>query len=224
MIAIASHMIASAAHDLQGKARRRVRSIISSVSPALQKKRQFSELLKSGQLVIGRYSYGVPDVVVYPGETERVLLGSFCSIADDVRIFVGGNHRTDWVSTFPFRIQFGLPGAHADGCPTSKGDVIIGHDVWIGAGAWVLSGVRVGNGAVIGGSSVVASDVAPYAIVVGNPAREIRKRFSEEHIAMLEHLAWWDWPLERIIENVGQLCSPDIDAFFAAQANARPRL
>jgi len=167
--------------------------------------------------VIGRYSYGLPDVVVYPKEPQKVLIGSFCSIADDVRIFVGGNHRTDWVSTFPFRIIFELPGQRTDGCPASKGDVVIGHDVWIGAGARVLSGVSVGNGAVIGASSVVASNVAPYAIVVGNPAREIRKRFSDEHIVLLQHLAWWDWPLERIMDNVELLCSPDIDSFFAAQ-------
>lgn len=210
-------MIARAIYHLEYKARRRAQTVIYAVLPALDTKRRRRSLLESGQLVMGRYSYGFPEVVVYPGEHHRVLIGSFCSIAQDVRIFVGGNHRTDWISTFPFRIVFGLPGQHVDGLPSSKGDVAIGHDVWIGAGARVLSGVRVGNGAVIGASSVVAGDVAPYAIVVGNPAREVRKRFSEQHIAMLEHLAWWDWPLERIMENVGLLCSPDIDSFLAAQ-------
>ena len=221
MITRAAPLIASSTQHLQEKARHRIRTIISSASPTLQKKRRCKELLDSGQLTIGRYSYGFPDIVIYPEEPQRALIGSFCSIGDDVRIFVGGNHRTDWVSTFPFRIRFGLPGRHADGCPASKGDVIIGHDVWIGAGARVLSGVRIGNGAVIGASSVVASDVAPYAIVVGNPAREIRKRFSEEHIAGLEHLAWWHWPLERIMDNVELLCSSDLDSFFAAQPDNR---
>ncbi|MGI9119204.1 MAG: CatB-related O-acetyltransferase [Acidimicrobiales bacterium] len=187
----------------------------------LMKERRWNKLLESGQLSFGRYSYGRPDIFINPGETQRVLIGSFCSIAGDVRIFVGGNHRTDWVSTFPFRIVFDLPGKYSDGCPASKGDVVIGHDVWIGAGATVLSGVQVGSGAVIGASSVVANDVPPYAIVVGNPAREIRKRFSEEYIVMLEHIAWWHWPLERIIDNVELLCSPDIASFCSAHLDSR---
>lgn len=152
---------------------------------------------------------------MYPGESESVLIGSFCSIGDDVRIFVGGNHRTDWISTFPFRIRFGLTGRHADGCPTSNGGVVIGHDVWIGAGATLLSGTCVGNGAVIGASAVVARDVAPYSIVVGNPAKEVRKRFSEADITKLERLAWWDWPLERILDNVRLLCSTNLDGLVA---------
>ena len=106
--------------------------------------------------------------------------------------------------------------------PASNGDVVIGHDVWIADRATVLSGVQIGNGAIVGASVVVASDVAPYAIVVGNPAREIRKRFSDARIAKLQELAWWDWPLERIFDNVPLLCSPDIDAFLATQATARP--
>ncbi|MEJ7786334.1 MAG: CatB-related O-acetyltransferase [Solirubrobacteraceae bacterium] len=199
-----------------------MREAIHALRLGLQKDRRDKELLTSGQLAIGRYSYGLPDVIVYPGETQRVVIGSFCSIADDVRIFVGGNHRPDWVSTYPFRIKLGLPGAHTDGCPTSNGDVTIGHDVWIGSGARVLSGVRIGNGAVIGASSVVASDVAPYAVVVGNPAREVRKRFGDAHIAMLERLAWWRWPLERIIDNVALLCSSDLDSFLAAQTRGGP--
>lgn len=210
-------MIGRATRHLQAKAPPRVRKAIHAVRLGLQKDRRDKKLLTSGQLVIGRYSYGLPDVVAYPGETQRVVIGSFCSIADDVRVFVGGNHRPDWVSTYPFRIKLGLRGAHTDGCPASNGDVTIGHDVWIGSGARVMSGVRVGNGAVIGASSVVASDVAPYAVVVGNPAREIRKRFGDEHIAMLEQLAWWRWPLERIIDNVALLCSSDLDSFLAAQ-------
>lgn len=214
-------MTASAARVLETRARRRAWTIIDRVAPAVGTMRRSTELLRSGQLVIGRHSYGMPDVVVFPGESQRVLIGSFCSIADDVRIFVGGNHRPDWISTFPFRIAFGLPGQREDGCPTSKGDVTIGHDVWIGSGARVLSGVNIGNGAVIGASAVVAGDVAPYAIVIGNPAREVRKRFSEEHIAALEQLAWWDWPLDKIIDSVGILCSPDISSLLAGRPDAR---
>lgn len=192
------------------------------VAPELQKTRRRKMLLASGQLVMGRHSYFVPNVVAYKGETNKVVIGSFCSVGADVRIFVGGNHRPDWATTYAMRVSFGLPGAHEDGCPTSKGDVIIGHDCWIADGSTVLSGVRIGNGAVVGSSAVVAGDVAPYAIVVGNPAREIRKRFSDEQIAMLEELAWWDWPLERILDNVPLLSSGDIEALVAAQPDARP--
>lgn len=206
----AQRVLASLAAELKEKGARRVQKAIHSVRPDLERKHRCKELLRSGQLSIGRYTYGLPEVIVYPGDTHRALIGSFCSIAEDVRIFVGGNHRTDWVSTYPFRIVFELPDRYNDGCPASKGDVVIGHDVWIGAGATVLSGVRVGNGAVIGASAVVAGDVPSYTIAVGNPATNVRRRFSDEHIAALEEVKWWDWPVERIVNNVEILCSPDI--------------
>ena len=179
----------------------------------VRRRRRQRGLTESGLLSIGRYTYGIPEVVIDPADRQHVNIGSFCSIAEDVRIFTGGNHRTDWISTFPFRIVFGLPGRHEDGCVTSKGDVIIGHDVWIGAGARILSGVHIGNGAVIGASSVVASDVGPYSIVVGNPARQVRERFSTEQIAALEAIQWWDWPVEKIIANVPILSTSRIDEF-----------
>jgi acetyltransferase-like isoleucine patch superfamily enzyme len=152
-----------------------------------------------------------------------VTIGSFCSIADGVRIFVGGNHRTDWISTFPLRIVFDLPGRGEDGCVSSKGDVVIGHDVWIGAGVTVLSGVHIGNGAVLGASAVVTSDVAAYTIVVGNPARKVRDRFSPEHIARLEAIRWWEWPVDRIIASVPTLCSPRVTEFCSGESDEEPR-
>lgn len=127
---------------------------------------------------------------------------------------MGGNHRPDWVSTYPFRFMLDLPGALEDGHPATKGDIEVGHDVWIGRGARIMSGVTVGNGAVVGAAAVVAGDVRPYAIVVGNPAREVRRRFGEEAIAALERIAWWDWPDERIVEAVPLLSSAQIDRFI----------
>lgn len=165
-------------------------------------------------LTLGRESYGSPTVHVHVGDTARVRIGSFVSIAADVEIFVGGNHRTDWVSTFPFRLRFGLPGAGTDGHPATKGDVIIGNDVWIARGAKILSGVKIGDGAVIGAYALVSKDVRPYAIVAGNPAREIRRRFSDEQVDALQSIAWWDWPLDKIHESVSLLSSSDVDAFI----------
>lgn len=212
---------ASVARMFANGARSQARTIVYATWPTLAQKRRCRQLIKTGQLVIGRHSFFLPNVIVHEGEHHKVVIGSFCSIYEDVRIFVGGNHRPDWISTYAFRAVFKMPGRYVDGCPTSKGDVIIGHDVWIGAGATLLSGVHVGNGAVIGAESVVAKDVAPYSIVVGNPAREVRKRFPQEQIEMLEQLAWWDWPMHQIIDNVALLCSPNVDAAVDAYGPGR---
>src|ERR1700744_3571529 len=156
-------------------------------------------------LEIGRYTYGSPQVRRYRGDECIVRIGSFCSLAEDIVMTVGGDHVLDRPSTFPFRARLELPGAYADGHPHSKGDIEIGHDVWIGREARVLSGVRVGDGAVIGAYAVVARDVRPYAIVVGNPAREVRRRFTDAQCEALLAIAWWNWPEERILANIGQL-------------------
>lgn len=171
----------------------------------------------SSHITHGRHSYigRTTHAIAYPGDHAAVYVGSFCSIADWVEFMVGGNHRVDWVSTYPFRVRLGLPGALCDGHPATKGDITIGHDVWIGRGARILSGVTVGNGAVIGASAVVGSDVRPYAVCVGNPAREVRRRFGDEQIAALERIAWWEWPEERIRAAIPRLTSSDVDRFIA---------
>lgn len=143
-----------------------------------------------------------------------MIVGSFVSIGPDVILMDGGDHRVDWASTFPFRAIFDLPLAYADGHPASRGDITIGHDVWIGRGARVRSGVTVGNGAVIGGYAVVTRDVRPYAIVVGSPARETRRRFDDEQIASLQQIAWWHWPIEKVLACVPQLCSANVEHFI----------
>jgi len=179
--------------------------------PVREETLTWDELVSSGRLTIGRYSYGRPTVYAYPGDGGSVSIGSFVSIGHGVEIFLGGNHRTDWLSTYPFRIVFDLPGAYEDGLPATKGKVVIGNDVWIGKGVTVLSGVCIGDGAVVGAYALVAKDVQPYAIVVGNPAREVRRRFDAEKVNRLAKLAWWDWPIERIMEAVPLLCSSDLD-------------
>lgn len=165
-------------------------------------------------LTMGAHSYGLPRVLAYAGNDARARVGAFCSIGADVEFLLGGYHHPEWVSTFPFRIMLQLPGAFEDGQPTTRGDVVVENDVWIGRGAKILSGVTVANGAVVGAFAVVTRDVRPYAIVVGNPARELRRRFDDERVDALLASRWWEWPLERIVEYVPLLCSPDVDAFL----------
>lgn len=164
---------------------------------------------------IGRFTYGGATFKLWSAG-ERVEVGAFCSFAEDVLIFGGGEHRLDWVTTHPLRIAFNSSGAGQDGHPHSKGPTRIGNDVWIGHGAMVLSGVTIGDGACIGAGAVVSKDVPPYTIAAGNPAIVMRSRFSDAQIAQLLHIAWWNWPIDRIKQFEALLCSSDIDAFIVA--------
>jgi acetyltransferase-like isoleucine patch superfamily enzyme len=162
---------------------------------------------------IGEWTYGTPTVFSWR-EGTTLKIGRFCAIADGVIILLGGEHRIDWVTTYPFSKLF--PKAKGfTGHPRSRGDVIIGNDVWIGTDALILSGVEIGNGAVIAARSVVTEDVAPYSIVAGNPAKHIKFRFNESRRDDLQKIAWWDWPLSKIEEAWPLLLSSDIKAFIA---------
>lgn len=178
-----------------------------------EKNRKFEKAKREGLVTVGAYSYGTPLIISFPGDKNRVRIGSYCSIADDVTIFVGGNHRADWITTFPIRLKLELVKEPEQGILSSKGDVVIGSDVWIGYGATILSGVEIGHGAVIGARTVVTKPVPPYAIVAGNPGRVVGKRFSENQIGQLLSVKWWDWPAEKVIANVELLCSDEIDGF-----------
>ena len=111
----------------------------------------------------------------------------------------GANHQMNSISTFPFNI---FEGWDADAPEISdlplKGDTIIGNDVWIGQNAVILPGVHIGDGAIIGANSVVGSDVPAYTIVVGNPAKEVRKRFDSEMIDLMLKFKWWDKSIDEI--------------------------
>lgn len=132
----------------------------------------------------------------------NVEVGAFCSISDNV-VVGGGNHPLDWVSTSPAfykgrdSISKRLAKLEYD---ASDAHTIIGNDVWIGNGAYMKPGIRIGDGAVIGMGSVVTKDVEPYAIVAGNPAKVIRKRFDDATIQKLLDLKWWDWSDEKLAE------------------------
>ena len=131
---------------------------------------------------------------------DRLIIGKFCQIAAGVEFVMNGaNHQMNAVSTFPFYI---FEGWEQEAPPLTelplKGDTVIGNDVWIGQNSTILPGVHVGDGAIIGANSVVASDVAPYTIVAGDPARPIRRRFDDELIALMEQFCWWDKSIEEI--------------------------
>lgn len=138
-------------------------------------------LFDPARVTVGRASYGPLDVQSWGHQDEGLSIGHFVSIAEGVRFLLGGNHPYKGFSTYPFKVK--LLG-HSREAQT-KGRIVIGDDVWIGANAMILSGVTVGQGAIIGAGSVVASDIPPYAIVVGNPARVLRYRFSPSVIAKL---------------------------------------
>ena len=161
------------------------------------------------RVTVGRFTYGTPQFKMWD-ESERIQIGSFCSIAEEVVIFGGGEHRTDWLTTFPLRFAFDDPLAGKDGHPASKGVTKIGNDVWLGFRAMVLSGVTIGDGAAIGAGAVVTTSVPPYAIVAGNPAKVIRYRFSPDVIQKLLTLRWWEWDINKIKENIPLLCSSSV--------------
>lgn len=144
---------------------------------------------------------------------DKLIIGKFCMIASGATFIMNGaNHLTDAISSYPFAI-FGTDWQHAmDGKSYPvKGDTIIGNDVWIGHNATIMPGIRIGDGAIIATNATVTKDVAPYAVVGGNPAREIKKRFSDEEIQALLELRWWDWDIEKITRNVQHLTGRDIE-------------
>lgn len=162
--------------------------------------------------MVGRFSYGTPEVVD-DKMGGKLIVGSFCSIADGVRIILGCNHRTDWITTFPFTVFF-EEGKHISGHTSTHGDVVIGSDVWIGTGAIILSGVTLGDGCVVGAGAVVSRSVPPYGVVAGNPARLIRHRFTPEEVDKLLNIRWWDWPLPEIRRKIPLLVQDQVSHFF----------
>lgn len=179
-------------------------------------------------IVVGRYSYysgyyhghSFDDCARYllPDEgADRLIIGSFCSIGSGASFIMAGNqgHRNDWISTFPFYWMSEVPAfVGAQNGYKPAGNTVIGNDVWIGSEAVIMPGVKVGDGAVIGTRALVTRDVEPYAIVGGNPARNIRLRFDERLIAMLLEMQWWNWPTEQLHQVMPLLTSGDIETLY----------
>ncbi len=144
---------------------------------------------------------------------DKLIIGKFCTIASGAQFIMnGGNHLTHAISSYPFSI-FGGDWANAMQGKSypNKGNVIVGNDVWIGYNATILAGVRIGDGAIIAANATVVKDVEPYSIVGGNPARLIKKRFSDETISKLLEIKWWDWDIKRITVNVQNLTGNNPD-------------
>lgn len=145
---------------------------------------------------------------------DRLIIGKFCAIARGVEFIMNGaNHRMDSATTYPFNIMGGGWETFAPKLKDLpfKGDTVVGNDAWIGQHVTILPGVHIGDGAIIGANSVVAKDIPPYCIAAGNPCRIIRKRFDDELIQYLLTLKWWDWDADKIFQNMGALCSSDLE-------------
>ena len=148
------------------------------------------------------------------GDVDQLIIGRYCSIATGVVFMLSGNqgHRHDWISTFPFDFQeFG------DGVKTEiqrAGDTVVGNDVWFGAECVILPGVKIADGAVIGTRAVVTKDVEPYSVVVGNPSRCVKKRFTEQQIALLLEMQWWNWPKSALKAAMPLMCSAQVNDLY----------
>lgn len=181
--------------------------------------------INNPNIVVGHYTYydDFEDVSNFEKNVkyhfdfigDKLVIGKFCMIASGVTFIMnGGNHLTEATTAYPFAI-FG--GAWQDAMRgksyPSKGDTVIGNDVWIGHGVTIMPGVHVGDGVIIATKAVVTKDVEPYTIVGGNPAKPVKKRFSEDIIAKLLHLKWWHWDIEKITENLEKLTSHPEELF-----------
>ena len=175
--------------------------------------------IKNENIIVGEFSY-IADYEfeshvthLYSFNNDKLIIGKFCQIASGVEFIMNGaNHQMNSVSTFPFYTLEGwkqTPPTPKD-LPL-KGDTIIGNDVWVGQNATILPGVHIGDGAIIGANSVVGSNVEPYTIVAGNPARMIRKRFDDELIDILEKIKWWDKSVDEINNLIPLLTSSDLE-------------
>ncbi|MES0809850.1 CatB-related O-acetyltransferase [Roseibium sp. SCPC15] len=159
---------------------------------------------------------------------DRLKIGKFCALATGTTFIMNGaNHAMTGFSTYPFNIfaeewREGFdPGTIFNHL---RGDTIVEHDVWFGTNATVMPGVTICSGAIIGANTVVASDVPPYAIVVGNPGQVVRLRFDEQTIDRLLDIAWWHWPVDMITRNLSAIRGADFDALELAAAELETRL
>ncbi len=168
----------------------------------------------------GKHTYGVPNIL-WSNQNAKFVCGNFCSIASNVNIYLGGNHRTDWITTYPFgHIHQNIFNKfNGIGHPSTKGDVIIGNDVWIGNNVTIMSGVTIGDGVVIANNSHVVKNIEPYSLVGGNPAKLIKYRFTKEQIEKLLQIKWWYWDDKKINEFTPLLCNNNIDEFIKLALN-----
>ena len=150
---------------------------------------------------------------LYEWNDDKLIIGKFCQIASGVEFVMNGaNHQMNAVSTYPFYTLEGwdMKPPEASDLPL-KGNTVIGNDVWVGQNAVILPGVHIGDGAIIGANSVVGSNVEPYTIVIGNPARTLHKRFDDELTEIMLQFKWWDKSIEEINELIPILTCSDLE-------------
>jgi acetyltransferase-like isoleucine patch superfamily enzyme len=167
-------------------------------------------------MIRGKHTYGNPNILW--NQRTNCYCGNFCSFANNITIYCGGNHNTSWITTYPFGTTettkiFSI-NVNNLGHPFTNGNVIIGNDVWIGNNVSIMSGITIGDGSIIAANSNVVKNVEPYSMYGGNPAKLIKYRFTPEQIEKLLKIKWWDWDDEKINENLNLICSSDIDKFL----------
>jgi len=187
--------------------------------PGYDKEIYVKPTINNPNIIVGDFTYIADEEFEshvthhYEWNGDKLIIGKFCQIAAGVEFVMNGaNHQMNAVSTFPFYTLEGWdtePPSPSD--LPMKGDTVIGNDVWIGQNAVILPGVHIGDGAIIGANSVVGSDIEPYAIVVGNPAKELHKRFDDELIALLLRVKWWDKSIDEINDMIPILTCSDLD-------------
>jgi acetyltransferase-like isoleucine patch superfamily enzyme len=163
--------------------------------------------------IVGAHTYGAEKIKLFYRSEHNLVIGKYCSISRGCRVFLGGNHHSEWISTYPLVKK----------SSSSKGDVTIKNDVWIGYGVTILSGVTIGDGAIVGAMSVVTKDVDPYALVGGNPATLKKYRFDQDTINKLLQIKWWDRDESFVAGITPYLMSQDVDGFLAHIDSARTR-
>lgn len=180
--------------------------------------RYYNKFLNS-HVDLGGYDFRYINVYSV-SDKYNVKIGKFCTIGAGLTIILSSAYRADWVSTFAFdgqktgSFQSRFKKYAEKNLVSSKGDVTIGNDAWIGINTTIMSGVTIGNGAIIGANSVVTKNVEDYEIVAGNPAKHIKYRFKEEEITELKKIQWWNWPIEKILNNRELIESNDIKEFI----------
>ncbi len=151
---------------------------------------------------------------LFPHSRERLIIGRFCQLADGV-VFItaSANHRRDGFSTYPFAVFEGDFRPTRPSMPELAGpDTVLGHDVWLGKDVRILPGARLGNGVIASAGAVVRGTVPPYCVVAGNPAQVVKRRFDEATVARLQEIAWWDWPIGKILAHEAAICGADLAA------------
>lgn len=187
-------------------------------------------IISNPNIIVGDYTYyDDPDgperfesrnvLYHFPNLGDKLIIGKFCAIARGARFIMNGaNHKLSGFSTYPFFV-FGNGWENSEPARDDlpfKGDTVIGNDVWIGYEAVIMPGVKIGDGSIVGTRAVVTKDVAPYTVVAGNPAKQVKERFPSDIVSELLKIQWWNWPLEKITANLHAITHCDIRALRRA--------